>query len=338
MDETELNRRAGEAFGRLLGGAGSVLLAVSGGPDSMALAALLADWVRTRKPRPALYAATVDHGLRAESAEEARSCGPPLAALGYRHAVLRWEGAKPAARIQEAARAARYGLLAERARSVGATHLVTAHHADDQAETVLMRLAAGSGIGGLAGMREQTLRDGLIHVRPLLDVPKSALAALCRSRGLPVVADPSNADTRFARARLRRAMPLLQAEGLTAARLTRLAARAARADEALQAMSETVLGTAGIHVTDCLVRLDWREAASAPAEIRLRVLLASLRRARAAAVKLEAAESLLADIDAACAGGRRLRRTIAGRMVTLMAGGVMTIGPAPARHQPVSSS
>jgi tRNA(Ile)-lysidine synthase len=339
VDEPELIRRANAAFDRLLPDCRCVLAAISGGPDSLALAALLADWARGRSPRIALHAATIDHELRPEAAAEAAACAPVLQSLGYRHAVLVWRDPKPAAGMQEAAREARYGLLAAHARAVGATHLVTAHHADDQAETVLLRLAAGSGIGGLAGMRETTARGGLIHVRPLLGVPKAALVAFCRSSGLPFVDDPSNASERFARARLRRAASALAAEGLTVGRLSRLAMRAARADDALEAVTDQALAQAALRVTDCVVRLDWRDVAPAPADIRLRVLLRALRAAGdEAPLRLEAAENLLADIDAAHAAGRRLRRTLAGRMVTLMTGGVMAVGPAPPRRQPVSSS
>jgi tRNA(Ile)-lysidine synthase len=339
VDEHALIRAAEAAFDRLLGEATGVLVAVSGGSDSLALAALLADWAQERSPAFALHAATVDHGLRPEAAAEAEACARVLKPLAVRHATLRWTGPKPAAGLQEAAREARYRLLAGHAGTVGATHLATAHHADDQAETVLMRLAAGSGIGGLAGMRERTERGGLTHVRPLLGVSKAALVSFCMSRGLPFVEDPGNANPRFTRARLRRAAPALAAEGLTAQRLSRLAMRAARAEAALEAATDAALAKAGLRVTDCVARCDWRDVAAAPAEIRLRALLGALRATGGdPPPRLEAAEALLSEIDAAHAVGRRLRRTLAGRMVTLMTGGVMTVGPAPPRRQPVSSS
>src|SRR5690606_4990568 len=118
----------------------------------------------------------------------------------------------------EAARDARYRLLIQCAREEGASHLVTAHTLDDQAETVLIRLARGSGLAGLAGMRAERDREGIRHARPLLASPKAALLDLCREQGWPFVEDPSNLDPRFARARWRRIMPLLAEEGLTAER------------------------------------------------------------------------------------------------------------------------
>lgn len=209
----------------------AVLLAVSGGPDSTALmhAAALA------RPR-ALLVATVDHGLRSEAADEARAVGDAAAALGLPHATLRWEGAPPARAIQAEARAARYRLLADHARTVGAALVLTGHTRDDQAETVLMRLIAGSGPAGLAGMRAaRPLAEGVTLARPFLGIAKADLVAWCEARGHAFNRDPSNADDRYGRVRLRRLLPLLAAEGLTADRLVTLAERAARDDVALAA-------------------------------------------------------------------------------------------------------
>ena len=125
-------------------------LAVSGGSDSMALALLAQRWARRRKGR--CVALIVDHGLRAESAREARLVGRRLRALGLPHRILRWTGSKPASGIQAAARSARYDLLTGWCRRHGALHLLTAHQADDQAETVALRLAHRSGEAGLASM------------------------------------------------------------------------------------------------------------------------------------------------------------------------------------------
>ncbi|MBA4335440.1 MAG: tRNA lysidine(34) synthetase TilS, partial [Methylobacterium sp.] len=209
----------------------SLLVAVSGGPDSVALLALLADW--SREPgRPILAAATVDHGLRADSAAEAQGVAALCARLGVAHRILRWEGDKPRSRLQERARAARYGLLAAEAENAGSAVVVTAHTLDDQAETLLMRMARGSGPSGLAGMRGRVVRDGTVLARPLLGVSKARLIATAHARGLAFVEDPSNGDPRFARARWRAVMPLLAAEGLDAERLSLLAGRLARLDEA----------------------------------------------------------------------------------------------------------
>ena len=100
------------------------------------------------------------------------------AALALPHAILVWEGVKPRSRVQERAREARYALLFEHAARIGADHLMTAHHADDQAETILFRLLRGSGISGLSGMASSSKRNGMILARPLLNFPRQSLS-LC---------------------------------------------------------------------------------------------------------------------------------------------------------------
>jgi tRNA(Ile)-lysidine synthase len=228
----------------------------------------------------------------------------------------------------------RRALLAAHAERLSATHLATAHHADDQAETVLMRLAAGSGIGGLAGMRDNADRLGLAHIRPLLGFRKAELVAFCGSRKLPAAVDPGHSDARFARARLRAAASALAAEGLTTERLTRLAARAARADEALAAATAEAVARSGMYIAKGRLSLDWRIVGETPAEIRLRVLSAALRRTPGleSPIMLEGLERLLDAIDAAHASGRRLRRSLAGRIVSLAADGALKIEVAPPRR------
>jgi tRNA(Ile)-lysidine synthase len=137
-----------------------LILGVSGGPDSTALLWLAARWRARRKHGPTLIAVTVDHGLRPESAREARVVKRLAHELDVTHRTVRWSGKKPASGIQQAARDARYRLLADAARKAGARHVLTAHTLDDQAETVLFRLARGSGIAGLKGM----LREGPLPV------------------------------------------------------------------------------------------------------------------------------------------------------------------------------
>ncbi len=157
------------------------------------------------------------------------------AKLGLAHAILVWEGVKPKSRIQERAREARYELLCAYAARIGADHVMTAHHADDQAETILFRLLRGSGISGLAGMAISSERNGLVLARPLLAHAKADLAAFCESRAQPFFDDPSNQDPIYARTRIRRLAGLLADEGLGRTTLLRLGRRAARADAALAA-------------------------------------------------------------------------------------------------------
>jgi tRNA(Ile)-lysidine synthase len=138
----------------------TLVLAVSGGPDSTALMVAAARWRERLKSGPKLVAVTVDHGLRAESAREAAAVGRLARQLGLAHRTLRWTGKKPSTGLQEAARAARYRLLAKAAREAGAAHILTAHTLDDQAETVLIRLTRGSGLTGLGGMQKISVIPG----------------------------------------------------------------------------------------------------------------------------------------------------------------------------------
>jgi tRNA(Ile)-lysidine synthase len=179
-----------------------VAVAVSGGPDSMALMLLADRWARQRDGQA--WGVTVDHRLRPESAAEARIVAAWLAAREIPHRILLWEGEKPASGIQEAARDARYRLLAEWCRAQGCLHLLTAHHREDQAETYLLRRRAGSGVDGLAGMSAVRELAGCRLVRPLLSVPRARLAALLAEAGQPFLEDPSNRNPAFERVRLRR--------------------------------------------------------------------------------------------------------------------------------------
>lgn len=160
--------------------------------------------------------------------------------LGIAARGLRWDGAKPVAGIQQAAREARYRLMAVAMAEDGAQILLTAHHLGDQAETVLMRLAHGSGIEGLRGMDYSAEIAGLLIVRPLLGVDPAELASIVTAAGLIGVADPSNVDSHYERVRLRQMLPQLAALGLDARRLSRFADRMRDADAALDAMAEAV--------------------------------------------------------------------------------------------------
>jgi tRNA(Ile)-lysidine synthase len=219
-------------------GAPALVLAVSGGPDSIALMWLIARWRRAFVRGPRLLAVTIDHGLRAEAAREAREVKRLARALDLPHRTMRWRGTKPRTGLPAAARAARYRLLAEAARAVGATHVLTAHTSDDQAETVLMRMLRGSGITGLAAMARETERDGLLLARPFLNVSKAQLLATLRKAGIGFADDPTNRDMSFTRPRIRALMPTLAAEGGDTRNLVRLASRLARANAAVEVMVE----------------------------------------------------------------------------------------------------
>src|SRR6266481_8543833 len=204
-------------------GVPAIILAVSGGPDSIALMWLAARWRRTLARGPRLIAVTVDHGLRAEAKAEARDVKRLARALDLPHRTLRWTGAKPKTGLPAAARSARYHLLAQAARQSHATHILTAHTRDDQAETLLMRLLRGSGIAGLAAMARESERDGLLLARPFLDLSKARLIATLKKARVGFAEDPTNRDTSFTRPRLRTLMPILAAEGGDTRNLVRLA-------------------------------------------------------------------------------------------------------------------
>ena len=163
------------------------ILAVSGGADSVALMRLAARWQKRHAPHVILQVATVDHGLRANARKEADWVAQQAAALGFEHATLTWRGDKPATGIQDAARQARYRLLAEHARAAAASGpvaVVTAHTEDDQAETLLMRLARGSGLDGLTAMAEQRVIEAdCVLLRPLLGVSGARLRATLEAEG-----------------------------------------------------------------------------------------------------------------------------------------------------------
>ncbi|WP_414471962.1 tRNA lysidine(34) synthetase TilS [Microvirga sp. M2] len=323
-----------------------ILAAVSGGPDSVAMMHLLARWGSER--RPPVLIATVDHGLRPAAAEEAAFVGREAAGLGFPHRTLVWTGEKPRTGLQEEAREARYRLLVRQAREAGASHLVTAHTLDDQAETILMRLAGGSGLKGLKGMRRERDLDGIVHARPLLDHPKASLLDLCRRNGWRFVTDPSNADERFARVRWRKLLPLLAAEGLTADRLALLARRAGRADEALDAKARQALEAAdpvagkGGEGTEEAERTEGTEGtlsfraaclAEEPFEIGLRILELSLSRIGLENSRLQRLETCLERLRAAIPAGKGLRITIAGALLRLDRTGRVSLRPEPPRSR-----
>jgi len=224
-----------------------IALAVSGGADSTALLVLAQEWRdRTASP-PELTVLTVDHGLRAEAGQEAAWVKNIAASLGLPQQTLIWPAPKPQAGLQAAARAARYGLMLGFCRSAQIEALATAHTANDQAETLLMRLARGSGLDGLAGIGALSARDGIAVLRPLLSVPRVRLETSLRQRGQAWIEDPSNRDKRYERVRLREALQAAAALGLTAEKLALSAHRLGRARLALDAITGDVLQHA-LHV------------------------------------------------------------------------------------------
>lgn len=233
-------------------------VALSGGPDSTALLLLAHAALPGR-----VEAATVDHGLRPESAEEAAGAADLCAGLGVPHETLTVEVAP--GNVQAEARSARYAALAAWIEGRGLAALATAHHADDQAETLIMRLNRASGVAGLAGARARGSVPGtaIPLLRPVLDWRRSELAQVVA--GMATVQDPSNANDRFDRVRIRRA--LAEAEWLDIAAIARSAEHLAEADAALDWM-------AALEWRSCVTRepMGLRYRPQAPRAVVLRVL------------------------------------------------------------------
>jgi tRNA(Ile)-lysidine synthase len=313
-----------------LANARALLLAVSGGPDSTALLLMAAHWARLRGG-PRLEAATVDHGLRPEGAAEAAEVAKLCESLGVPHHTLVWSGVKPKTRLQERARDARYALLTSCAKEIGADFVVTAHHLDDQAETVLFRLLRGSGIAGLAGMAARTKRDGVTLARPLLGLSKAELIDYCEAEEVEYLRDASNEDPRFARTRMRALLKALAAEGLDAPALARLARRAASIEEALE--RQTLAAESHRHLIENRA-CDAAKLFAEPIEIVQRLLTLAIARVGKrdmSRIGLEKIETLTAELHETWLARERFSANVAGAHVICDAKGVLRVEKEPAR-------
>ncbi len=255
-------------------------VAVSGGADSMALVLLADTWARAQGGR--VTALTVDHGLRHESTDEARQVARWLRAAGIRHRVLRWlppktpkgkgDSGTRMANLQAAAREARYDLLCGWCREHAVLHLLLAHHQDDQAETLLLRLARGSGLDGLAAMSPLAERASVRLLRPLLRSPKTHLVGYLEARRQAWIDDPSNRDPANARVRMRQLLPRLAEEGMTVTRLAETAERLGQARAVVEGATNRLLAHAVALYPEGYLRLDTAALRSAEPEVGLRAL------------------------------------------------------------------
>jgi len=281
-------------------------VAVSGGADSLALVLLADTWARACGG--VVTALTVDHRLRPDAAAEAAQVGLWMERYRIAHVTLVRIGPVPRGDIQAAARLARYQLLEAWCAARGVLHLLTAHHREDQAETLLLRLARGSGLDGLAGMASVAERSACRVLRPLLGVARARLAATLVARGQEWLEDPSNDNPAFARARLRRAASVLAGEGLSSERLAATAARLARARAALEvAVARHLAQCAWLHPAG-FAWLDGARLAAAPQEVGLRALGAVIATVGGAAYppRLTAIERLYRALAGPLGTGRTL--------------------------------
>lgn len=224
-------------------------------------------------------ALVVDHGLRADSTQEAQLVKSRLVAMGLECHVLTWpHGGAPKNNIQSSAREARYELMRKWCVEHKVPYLLTAHHQDDQAETVIMRLARGSGVYGLAGMAPtRDLGDGVTLFRPFLTVPKSRLVATCEQAGVTWVEDPSNQNQDFDRVKARELLRSSVLTGLTTERLAETADRLRRTRDAVEYYESEWLQQAATFHDAGYARIKTEAFTHAPEEITLRGLAQIIR-------------------------------------------------------------
>ncbi|SMO88799.1 tRNA lysidine(34) synthetase TilS [Paracoccus laeviglucosivorans] len=263
-----LSLKINAALDRLAGDMPRVGIALSGGGDSTALLHLAHGWAAGRK----LMAATVDHGLRAESASEARLAHAAATALGIAHETLAWRRQGQGGNLMAQARDARLRLLAEWAHRHGLSAVLLGHTQDDQAETLLMRLARGAGVDGLAGMAEARRAQDMIWLRPMLTISRADLRDWLRVRRIGWIDDPSNENEDYDRVRIRKALAALD---LPLAQLAQSATNLATARDALQDFADQVAQGTFAHLGS--LGLPLAAFRRAPPEIRRRLLVAGLR-------------------------------------------------------------
>ncbi|QYE36061.1 tRNA lysidine(34) synthetase TilS [Polymorphobacter sp. PAMC 29334] len=291
-------------IGRRLHDDEAIAVAVSGGPDSLALMLLAHRAFGSR-----LRVLTVDHGLRPESAGEAAMVATYAASLGILHTTLRWDEPRPGSNLQAAARASRYRLMTDHCLAHGIGWLATAHHQGDHAETLLLRLARGSGSSGLAGIRaRRPLSPGVALLRPLLGATKTDLADVVAAAGWVAVDDPSNQSPRYDRTQARAV--LAAASWLAPERLAASAAHLAEVEAALVWTADIAWrGRVTVSAADITI-----DAAGLPRELARRLLVRAVAvLAPAATPRGPAVDRLLGRLNAGLGG------TIAGVAVTARA-------------------
>ncbi|WP_226554122.1 tRNA lysidine(34) synthetase TilS [Celeribacter naphthalenivorans] len=249
-------------------------VAVSGGGDSLALLHLMAEWAAEERVK--LEAVTVNHGLRPEAAHEAQFVAEVSERLKVKHTTLNWSGYQGTGNLQDAARRARYRLMADWAKPRGISTIALAHTADDQAETFFMRLARASGIDGLTGMQRRRVSEGITWVRPLLMQERFELRQYLRELRAPWIDDPSNDDEAFERVKARRAMEELTKLGIDVHVVGRVMDHLGQVRSALDFATHD-------HALDCVredhgdLIIDRRRFAEGSPEVNRRLLAAALR-------------------------------------------------------------
>ncbi len=235
----------------------------------MALATLAVEWAGESGAK--LAAVTVDHGLRAEAAHAAPRVASFCAEVGIHHTILEWNDWDGQGNLQDQARRARIGMITQWAVDRGIASVATGHTQDDQAETLLLRLARGSGVDGLSAMARVKVKGPVTWYRPLLAVSRVGLRDYLAAEGLPWIDDPSNDDLTYDRVKARKALDLLGDLGITREGLAATADRMQIAREALEVATRD-LGKSAVQVDRGDILLDWTEVSQAPAEIQFRLI------------------------------------------------------------------
>ena len=250
---------------------GRLGVAVSGGSDSLALLHLLHEWGRSE-----LFVVTVNHGLRKDAASEALHVARLCDRIEVPHQILQWAGWDGKGNLQDQARRNRYSIISEWAVEHDLDAVALGHTLDDQAETLLMRLARGAGVDGLSGMASRFTRGGAQFVRPLLSHSREDLRAFLRKRNLRWVDDPSNDDTDFERVRMREALALLAPLGVTTEALSAVAANLAEARDALSTIAANFVTRSAKVIAGDLI-FDRPALSAQPAELRRRLVAQGVR-------------------------------------------------------------
>ena len=253
-----------------------IAVAVSGGGDSLALTLLLSAWAKTHNIK--LHALTVDHGLRPESASEAKTVSKIVKPFGITHKILKWEGDKPTTKIQESARDARYQLMADYCTHQKIKYLFVAHHGQDQMETILFRMAKGTGLDGLAGMQPVHILDnGLTLLRPLLSVSHSQLLETLKSHHIDWIEDPSNQNDRYARVRIRNVIDVLEKEGLSPQRIASLSRRVTSSIDIINYLIEKEYQSLILYKDTERIEINYNGFLALPLEGKIRILKLVIR-------------------------------------------------------------
>ncbi|EFO31519.1 tRNA(ile)-lysidine synthase [Roseibium sp. TrichSKD4] len=294
----------------------SITLGVSGGADSLALLFLVVEWKKRQSWSGALDVVTVDHGLRAESAKEARFVSDICRSLQVRHTILEWRPEGALSNLQGRAREARYALIAEHMEESSSEALVLGHHLDDQAETFLDRLTRGSGVYGLSAMAsvEHQGPNGLQIVRPLLSLSKDQLVLSLEARGQSWVEDQSNEVEAYKRVRLRKLLKGLSDEGLSRDGLAETAKRMRRAREALEEWVSSFWSTRVTQHPAGPLAICFDAWQNLPLEMRLRVLSQAL--SATAGMEYPSRLSKLEALEADLQKQAQLKKTMSGCIVS----------------------